>query len=302
MANERGKIGLINCGTPSVSIAGLESLAVSPGVAHILRRAGDVDPAWISTQEIRSVVSFTTGQLSLVGSAGIAGCALTTFDAYFQKNAWGATMEAYAASKHLKASMAAGQLIPRSMRCDQGGIATFSLDAFALSADGETEPITVTANQAMPASGDPTELFTLGPVKLNGTEIHCESVEVDFGITERVIAVRGQVWPIKAYIIARNPTIRLRSPEVDALSTFGIGGTAQGATDSVIVFQKCTEAGTRVAKDTAEHVSFTIDDGQISIDSHGGDAGEELSSEIVITPVYDGVAAILVVATNATFT
>ena len=302
MANERGYVGIVNCGTPAKSIAGLMSLGVSPGVAHVLTGGGDVDPKDIYTMDIRSAIALQTSQISLVGSFGISGSAVVNFDAYFQKHKNLDTREIYSASKHLKVGIAAGFCLPGVLRCDQGGVASLDLRCHALSADGDAAAVVVTKNQAMPASGDATELFTLGPVTLNGTEVHCEGVEVDFGIEERVLSVRGEVYPTLAYIVSRRPVIRIRSPEIDVLDTYVITGTTQSATDSVIVFRKMTAKGTRVAAATAEHVSITVDDGEITIDNHGGDAGDEIGSDILLTPVYDGTNAILVVSATATFT
>ena len=75
----------------------------------------------------------------------------------------------------------------------------------------------------------------------------------------------------------------------------GLSGAAQGATDSVVYLRKLAKNGTRTADATAEHISFTIDDGMMYCSDITNRHGQRIGTEIVIHPIYDGSIAILVI-------
>ena len=99
--------------------------------------------------------------------------------------------------------------------------------------------------------------------------------------------------------MGRQPSITIRTAEALALNTFGLAGTAQGVTDSVVYFRKKDEGGTVVANATEEHISFTVDEGIITVDDVTGPHGDILGSQVVITPTYDGTNAIMAIDTTA---
>ena len=84
-----------------------------------------------------------------------------------------------------------------------------------------------------------------------------------------------------------------------SLNTFGLDGTAQGATDSYVYFKKVAEGGTRVADATAEHIKFNVDEGIITVDSTDADDGGIATSTVRITTTYDGTNAPIVVSTTS---
>jgi len=293
----RGTIGLVNIGTPSVKIGGISDSRLSTGLARVIEGAdGAVDPNYVSVMDVRPTLTFTTRQLTALASAGISGATLAAFDAWYQ------TLLAYgtrhATSKKL--SIAQGFLVPRTLTAREGAFAELVMEAIAISTDGIVNPATF-GTGSMPA--EPTAVrWTIGPVSLNGSSFIAESVTVDFGLSVEVEASDGHAYPTFASIMTRQPTIRISSKEFDAGSTFGVPGTAQSATDSVISFRKLAHGGTRVADETAEHVTITVDDGLISFETFGASQGQRAITELVLTPTYDGTAAIMVLDTAAAIT
>jgi hypothetical protein len=113
------------------------------------------------------------------------------------------------------------------------------------------------------------------------------------------ISADGHPWAMFIAIAERRPMIRIQTSEVLALNTFGLTGAAQGANDSVVYLRKIEEGGTRVADDTAEHISFTIDEGHIITGPIHGSQGQNLGTEVVITPTYDGTHDVIAISTTA---
>ena len=298
---DRGTLGLIDCATPDRTFGGIQNWRLSTGMNRIVEASGgQVDPTFTSIMDLRPSIGFTTLQISALASFGIAGAQITNLDAYIQKLVKYGTRGG--ALAHTKVNIGTGMCVPRSLSVAQGGRAELAMDAIALSTDGAAAAVTVTVDQSLPAGGTVGEEFTMGPVKINGTEIDCESVNVDFGLQLQIDASGGQVFPTYACIISRQPVIRCTSKDFDTINTLyaaGAFGVAQGATDSVIYLRKMDKGGTRKGNAVAEHIKLTIDDGIIAIDEAAMTHGDQSAVEFTIQPIYDGSNAILVVSTTS---
>ncbi len=124
----------------------------------------------------------------------------------------------------------------------------------------------------------------------------------DFGIDIIKHGSSGLVFPLFTGIQTRRPRFTIGTNDITALLDIGLEGTAQTATDSVVYLRKITENGARVADATAEHISFTIDDGMIWVTSMGGSNNSPQAGEIIIQPTFDGTNPIVVTSTTATIT
>ena len=102
--------------------------------------------------------------------------------------------------------------------------------------------------------------------------------------------------------MSRKPKITIKTTDVISLSTFGLSGVAQGGTDSVIYLRKVAEGGARVQDGTAEHISFTVDEGMITVTGIDANDGEVANSTIEITPTFDGKNDILAIGTAVAIT
>ncbi len=300
MSNDRATISMIDIAAPNVELGGIGSYSLAPGL-NTLIGGGDglVDPTFAALMTAGPVLSFTSRDIAtILDQTGIVGKALTTADVYLQK------MLAYAtragATSHTKISLAKAFLVPRTLTAQVGGLAVMACDMIAISANGTTAPIAVTASQNLPALTDPALAFTCGPCSINGTALAVASISIDFGLSVGTVLDDANIYPTVAYVTSRRPTISITSPDMAALATIAvtnevmIGGVAQDASDSAVYFAQL-DGNTRKAGST--HISFTVDEGRIEINSLSGSDGETVGAEIVIKPVYDGTAAIMAIDT-----
>jgi len=298
---DRGTLGLVVCATPSVTVGGVSNWRLSTGMNRLVEAAGgQVDPTFVAIMALAPVLGFTTRQLTALSSFGISGAQITTLDAYVQK------LLAYGtrggAGTHTKISIPTGICVPRTLSAQQGQRAELALDAVAISSTGAAAAATVTTGQNLPAGGGVTEVFTLGPVKINGTALDCEAVNVDFGVSLQVDSSGGQVFPTFVAVMDRRPSIRLTPKDMDSFNTFynsGAFGLAQAATDSLVYFRKLAAGGLRVADETAEHVQLAIAAGLISLEAGDARHGERATTDVVITPISNGTDAIIAIDTTA---
>jgi hypothetical protein len=286
----------------------VQSFAISTGLQKILQRGdGQVDPTFVAIMSQRPAMRFTsTAIATYLGACGIGGTILDSdvtypgLEAWFQKMAEGG--DRAAGSSHIKMTVNEGILVPRAIQASQDGVATIDFEA-VITYDETNEPVVVADSQALSGTPATAELFTVGPVKINGTTLESiQSVSIDFGIQVITQSGDGQVWPTFAGIMSREPSIRIRTTDVLALSTFDLEGTAIGASDVVVFLRKLAEGGTRVADAGSEHISFTLDEGLITVENQDVSQDGIAMADIVITPTYDGANAIIVIATNADIT
>ena len=114
-----------------------------------------------------------------------------------------------------------------------------TFDVIGVNAAGTVSPVVRTASQSLPALAYTREVFTLGPVKLNGTAVDgVQEVTIDFGIKEEVKAGSGALYPQLVAISEIRPRVTVRVNDESALATLGLQGVAQGATDSLIYLRK----------------------------------------------------------------
>ncbi len=300
--NDRGTISLITTATPALTLGGIIAQSLNPNLQEIVEASdGQVDPTFTAVMSGAPAFGVTTVAVATALAAfGINGTQAITLAAYLQKIAAYGTRSAGAT--HMKIAIANALMVPRQLTAAQGQRATLALEAFPVSSDGETAPVEFTDSQVLPAGGGVAQAFTLGPVSINGAALDAESVTVDPGLDARTEGSEGDVWTKLAYVMNRRPTIRIRTPHRLAISDFGLAGAAQGASDSLVYLRKLAANGTRVAENVAEHIKIAVDDGRISCQSVTGSQGEILGSDVVITPVYDGTAAILAIDTASAIT
>jgi len=297
-------------GAADVLIDQVSDFAVNPAANRMLVAAdGAVDPTFVALAGGEPRLAFSSSAIATVlGTIGIAGLAITAdadeagLEAWFQQYDEGATRTAGAT--HQKLTIKEGLLLPRTITA-AGGLspppAVMSLEAIA-TYDGTNLPIVVAAADAA-LLGTPTvdEIFVAGPVMINGVQLEgVQNITINFGIVELVLGADGSVWPTFAAVQGRAPSITIETLDALALRTFGLAGAAQGATDSIVYLRKVTQNVTREADDASNHISFTIDEGMISVDSSSGShGGGPVTSSVTITPTSDGTNAILAISTAA---
>lgn len=276
----------------------------TPGVRHIIQSGdGNVDPEYAAVMSGSPRFGFsTTGLVDALGVVGIGGAIIDADGSYpglvtfFQKMLEGG--ERAPGSVHLQMLAKEGILLPRTLQAAQEGVASLSLDA-VLTYDGTNLPILVSNTEALVGSPSISELFTLGPVKINGTLLESvQSSAVEFGLQERLQAGDGDVWPTWAGVHSRNPRLRIRTTDAEALSTLGLTGAAISSSVQVW-FRKMDEGvGGRVADVTAEHVLFTISEGRAVVREVAATQDQPAMSEVEVV-LRKGAGAIMTVSTGS---
>ncbi len=288
-------------------IKGIVDQRVDPGiVARAMAADGMADPTYAAIETQDPTISFTTHALkTALDAIGISGLAIsaTPVILYFQKlgdlgiRADGAT--------HFKLTIARGLLVPRTLQARRGGAPATIEYALTPVWNGTVDPIVAAVSQALAGTPGLDQAYTVGPVRINSASDaldNTQEITVDFGIQVSVGRKDGEVFPRDAAIMSRRPTIRVTSLDAEILSTFGPSGAKQGATDSEVWLQKIDRLGTRVAAATAEHIKIAVDDGIIAPLPVGSAQDGEAEGGVLITPVYDGTAAILAISTAAAIT
>ncbi len=279
--------------------------AVSPAIAEVLESGdGAIDPTYVAVgTQTPSVTWSSTGIATVLAKCGIAGVPVdasatkTGVLFSFQKMTEGGTRTTGA--NHITLTMAEGMVVPRTLSADQGGNATISLEAVC-SYDGTNDPLELATSQTLTGSPAVAELYTLGPVKINGTDIaDAQGVTVDFGIRLLTESGDGQVWPTWIGIATRQPSITVRTRNVELLNTYGLPGVVLSGSTKVY-FRKRSEGGTLVADTTAQHTSITINEGRVEVSRVAGSI--PLMADVKITPTWNGTNAIFVISTATTIT
>ncbi len=293
-------------GGSNVLLDQVQNFAVNTAVNHaIMASDGAVDPTYVSVMNQAPGVSFTsTAIATILAACGINGAVIDSdvddpgLLCYFQKMSEGGTRAA--GSNHILMTINEGLLVPVTINAAQDSPATIDMAA-TISYDGTNDPIVIADSQALVGSPAVGELFTVGPVSINGTTLEgIQSTTINFGIQVIAQGGDGAVWPTYVAIMSRRPSITLRTTDVSSLSTFGLTGAAQGASDSLVYLRKLSEGGTRVADNVAEHISFSIDEGMINVTNANVAQDSPAMADVTITPTYDGSAAILVISTGTT--
>ena len=288
--------------TTDVLLGQMVDQNIGLGISRFLEGSdGEVDNRYVSINEQKPMIGFTTTAIATaLGLAGISGVGidvdvpltLGSLEAFFQLLVEGGTRAATAT----KLTINEGILIPRSLSASQGAVAKLSMEAHA-TYDGTNNPIVLLASQTIPTiTPGVAELFTLGPVQINGVAVNgVTDLSVEFGIELIVEGSDGEPWPRFVAIMRRSPSISFTTPDAGLLTTLGISGKAQGATDSVVYFRKIAEGGTRKLDATAEHIKISIDEGIINVEDASASHGSTYGLRCTITPTFDGTAAVLVI-------
>jgi len=274
-----------------VTIPGIKSWTPSTGIEEILESGdGSLFDTFVADGMVAPTLEFTTTEIktaldamTLKGADVSSNC-----DIYLQEYAQGGTRKS--STDHGRLRFTGGMVVPLQLTVQhKGGPATLTCRVVAESADGTTAPLTYTASQTYSITPNISQVFLTGPVKPNGSAINgVQGFTIDFGNDPQQESGDGEAYPTFTWNERHSPRITVQCLSTVLLSTFGVPGTAQGATDSVVFMRKVSEGGLRVADITAEHLSFTMDDGMIKVESITGSHRSRNMLNLVLVPVWDG--------------
>ena len=264
---------------------------------------GSVDPTFAAVSKQNAKIGWTTSKIaSVLAAVGIGGLKIDTqttplregVEFWLQKIAEGGTRASGAT--HLKLTAKKGMVFTRQISADIEKLATMTMEAIA-TWDGINNPFIIADNQALEGTLGSNEGFVVGKVTINGVTLEgVQDITIDLGVQEIVASGDGEVWPTFAAIQSRRPTITVKTTDAISLNTFGLSGTKRTAS-TILYLRKVDEGGSRVADATAQHISFAVNEGRISVNSIDANDGDLANAEIKITPTYDGTNDILVINT-----
>ena len=288
----------------SIVIDQIGSQGISPEVSEIIAAGdGQVFPSHVSAGRIAPVIAFSTsGLAAALGKFAPDGFFITTGNVavlYFRKRIEGGLLAV--GSNHIKATVNEGICVPRILSADQeSAILTGEIVA---TWDGTNAPVVVAGSQALAGTPAINEQYVAGPVVVNNVQLEgITSIEIDFGIRLTVPAHDGHVYPMYVAIAECVPVITVRTIDAVALSTFGIAGTAQGATATAVYLRGKEQGGSNYANNTSNHIKIvnTVSKGMITVRQLAAEQGGDAEAEIKITGASAGTANPLTITTGTT--
>ncbi|MBN1126923.1 MAG: hypothetical protein JXA82_18115 [Sedimentisphaerales bacterium] len=270
----------------STLIKGIQSYNFDPALQSILLSgSGAVDPTFAGVVRAEPKFTFSSVEIkkclaNLGANNGIAVNG-TNMSFWMQKTVSGGLRASGA--NHIRADIAAGIVVPQTLRATLVGEAVLEYLVTMISADGMTAPVMFTSGFDLHASeGGADQAYTLGQVQLNGTNVDAFEVVVNFGLS--LLTSGGRAYPTHVFINRRRPSIVINTYEVDLITTLGLTGTAQTESDSVIQFDNIEDGGGR----GSSPIAVSVDAGRLALQPISGNDGERLGTSILITPTYDG--------------
>jgi len=278
----------------SILIKGVQNLNLTPNLQQIISSgSGAVDPTFVSIGQMQPEITFdaTAIKTALAGVGGISGAAMSSDTFYFQRMLAGGKRGG--ASTNIKVVAVAGIIIPTQIRAAQSREATIGYRAVPVSSNGILAPITMTTLQSLETGQDAAnEIYTLGPVTVNGTALPgVDDMTLDFGINLEIIFADGGIYPTFVGIMNRAPFFTVKTFDLDALASWDIDGIVQGATDSTIILQNQVEGGVR----GAAPITFSVNAGMAHFENITGAHGQRIGGSARVTPTWDGTADIIAI-------
>ncbi len=285
--------------TPGGQINQITAGSVDPGIGlSLLRGDAKLSPQFAAVSGQKPTANFTSTAikrvLDILGTTGVGYSAATYL--YLAKKVLGGGLAVGA--NHARITAPRCLIVPRTLRASQGQEATIDCDIHMISADGVAPAIAWTVSQSLPSLAMTDQAWTLGPATINGYPLlSLASMEITFGIGEKVIAAGGDIWPTFCCIDTIVSSVKLSTYDPTILAT-GLSGAAQGNYPSSVWLRAKANGGGNVLDAVASHIRFDMTSrGIITCGSvSGGDDGEVMA-EVNFQPIDDGTNALLVLNT-----
>lgn len=152
--------------------------------------------------------------LGVVGTMGVSISDLSGgVDLYAQQKQHGGIHAS--GSVHRKYSISQGMVVPTSLNCQHQQDASLSCEVVA-TYDAVNDPIAITDSAAVPGGLSACDLYTLGPVSIEGVALtELNSVQIDFGVTVTTEGKQSEIWDTIAFISEVKPRITLTGKSVE---------------------------------------------------------------------------------------
>jgi len=296
------KHGLYCVGLGATTLGGItrQSLALGSEVRGEAN-SGEIYSRFLALYSQRQAPGFTTNALrTALTACGASGADVASMSGgmclYAQKHADGSTRTS--GSAHRKYAFTKGILAPRQLTVSHRGDAELTYEAVVVSADGTTNPLTITDSSALPTVPADGGRFSLGPLAIGGVTLTgYRQLTIDFGIDVIPEGSDGEIWDTFASIRAIATRLTFRGIDTQWLKSTNVptNGLACAHADTELYLRKRAVGATFVADGIAEHIKITAC-GMATVDSamdaSGSDAAE---CTVTLATRYDGTNAPLII-------
>jgi len=255
--------------------------------------SGAVEPTHISIAKIEPRLTFDTLAIktALAGLGGKNGVAMSNLTFWLQKLISGGARGGVLT--HTKVVAASGSLIPVQIGASIHQAAIIGYEATPVSSDGVASPLAYTPSQSLEANQNQVgEVYTLGPVSINGTELEdIEAWTLNFGLKLLINYKTGAIYPDFSGTISGNPYFTLSTSDLDKFASWGLSGVIQTATDSTFKLDNQILGGAR----GTSPITFSLDEGLYNFEDISGNQGGKYIGTVKCTPVGDGTNDIIAI-------
>ncbi len=276
----------------AVTLTQLESVEPMHGFEDLIAWAsGQVGPQYSGTHQGKPGIPLRTTQLKDILDcvvAGVYNCSrdLSAGDVDLELKAGDNlnAREADNANLHIRARGEENcMLTVESITARQGGLAeaTARLSYIYKTSTG-TDPLFFTNTVALSIESDVEHLFTLGPIKLNGSFIEgVEEMTIDNRVEHEVVYDSGFGFPTYIAVKRYSPRLTFKARDSRIMNTYGTRGTALSALSCFL--RKKVKSGFEVADATEEHIKITATTGTIKANSLGENMAAEVSVDLTMS-------------------
>jgi hypothetical protein len=289
--------------TPNGTIRQISDQNIAFNLEEVIERgSAAVDPSFIAIMGGKPMMSFETKAIpSALTVAGLSGLPIEgePIDFYFQRVARGSTRDG---GNAIMIRGTTGMLIPKTIKADHGSVATAGYDFNAISVDGETNPLEIFRDVDLPNVGLATEVFTLGPVVINGRVFDgLQGMEFDPSIDAMIEGDQGLPYPTTSGIGTRTPKFTFSGKEMAIMASDAFGIEGLPVTSWSAHLRRLARGSTRFASGDAEHIRFSGSDGMLKPESAKANEKKPFDAEYCLYPsINDDDALAVEISTEAT--
>lgn len=258
-----------------------------------------------SINEIKTGFTFQTHSLKqaidAVGFAGLSLLSSTNPGLELYEMLYTDQGQLAAGSVHRKLAIRNGRLVIRRLSCQHRQDASLELEAFAISSDGVTAPLTITGSVASPGTATDPARHTLGDIQLASVNMGCvQSLEIDFGINIDTLGCNSNIYDTQVDVPSILPNVMVTTKKVDVFDSSGIpliGKEATQANTYIKLRKRVKNTGSFVADATAEHILINSA-GIVEVTTpFDGQAMEDATAQVKLHALFDGTNAPIVINT-----
>lgn len=293
----------------AVYIGGQLRQSMDPGASVRAENvAGSAYPLFGVVDAVNPRLTFDTYDVaSALGYVGMLGLAITSatvgrIGVELFEMQYDDVGQIVSGSNHRLLRFRKGILVPRQLTCRHQQDAQLSLELIAIS-DGTNDAVIFAESQASPgAATDPARHTLASAVIESVTFAKLMGLTIDFGLTVNAKGDGSNPFPTRLEVQTSAPKITLEteSPELFSASGVPLRGKVATHANSIVKLRKRTKnTGSFVADATEEHISITTAGVLTAQTAFDASANSDATASYMVTSLFDGTNAPLVIDTTA---